>query len=117
MKTVHTNNAPAAIGPYSQAKIVGNLVFTSGQIPLCPATGEVPVTTIEEHAFSCCKSLTSLTIPNSVTTIGDRAINECTSLTSLTLPGRFSFLFSVRGRGSYGPRVDVRPWETTITYT
>ena len=36
MKTVNTKNAPQAIGPYSQAKIIGNLVFTSGQIPLKP---------------------------------------------------------------------------------
>ena len=34
MKTINTKNAPQAIGPYSQAKVVGNLVFTSGQIPL-----------------------------------------------------------------------------------
>lgn len=41
MKTIATDKAPAAIGPYSQAKIVGNLIFTSGQIPLDAATGEV----------------------------------------------------------------------------
>lgn len=41
MKTIATSNAPAAIGPYSQAKVVGNLIFTSGQIPLDAATGEV----------------------------------------------------------------------------
>ena len=40
-KTVKTAAAPAAIGPYSQAIVSGNLVFTSGQIPLDPATGEV----------------------------------------------------------------------------
>ena len=39
MKTVSTTNAPAAIGPYSQAQIVGNLVYTSGQIPIIPETG------------------------------------------------------------------------------
>ena len=39
MKTVSTNNAPAAIGPYSQAQIVGDLVFCSGQIPVIPETG------------------------------------------------------------------------------
>ena len=39
MTTVHTTDAPAAIGPYSQAKIVGNFVFASGQIPVNPATG------------------------------------------------------------------------------
>ena len=41
MKTVSTNKAPAAIGPYSQAQIVGNLVFCSGQIPIIPASGEL----------------------------------------------------------------------------
>lgn len=39
MKNVSTDKAPAAIGPYSQAQIVGNLVYTSGQIPIDPATG------------------------------------------------------------------------------
>ncbi|MBP5295284.1 MAG: RidA family protein [Lachnospiraceae bacterium] len=41
MKTVSTPNAPAAIGPYSQAQISGNFVFTSGQIGIDPATGAV----------------------------------------------------------------------------
>lgn len=38
---IHTNNAPAAIGPYSQAVVAGGLVFTSGQIALVPETGEI----------------------------------------------------------------------------
>jgi len=38
---ISTNNAPAAIGPYSQAIKAGNLVFVSGQIPIVPATGEI----------------------------------------------------------------------------
>ena len=38
---ISTNNAPAAIGPYSQAIKIGNLVFVSGQIPIIPATGEI----------------------------------------------------------------------------
>ena len=37
---IHTNNAPAAIGPYSQAVQTGNMLFVSGQIPIDPATGE-----------------------------------------------------------------------------
>ncbi len=41
-KQIATNNAPAAIGPYSQAIDAGNLVFISGQIPVNPATGEIP---------------------------------------------------------------------------
>jgi len=42
MKTVATDKAPAAIGPYSQAQIIGSLVYTSGQIPIDPATGVIP---------------------------------------------------------------------------
>ena len=40
-QTVNTQNAPAAIGPYSQAVKVGNLIFTSGQLPLNPQSGEL----------------------------------------------------------------------------
>ena len=43
MKTVSTDKAPAAIGPYAQAQIVGGLVFTSGQIPIVPESGEIAV--------------------------------------------------------------------------
>ncbi|MEE1223864.1 MAG: RidA family protein [Clostridia bacterium] len=42
MKEIKTNNAPAAIGPYSQAIVTGNMVFASGQIPVNPVTGEIP---------------------------------------------------------------------------
>ncbi len=42
MKEVKTKNAPAAIGPYSQAVVCGNMLFTSGQIPINPETGEIP---------------------------------------------------------------------------
>lgn len=42
MKEIKTTNAPAAIGPYSQAIQTGNVLFTSGQIPINPATGEIP---------------------------------------------------------------------------
>jgi len=48
-RTVATDKAPAAIGPYAQANIFGNMVFTSGQIPLDPASGEIVGTTIEEQ--------------------------------------------------------------------
>lgn len=41
MEKIYTENAPAAIGPYSQAMKVGNLVYTSGQIPIDPATGNI----------------------------------------------------------------------------
>jgi 2-iminobutanoate/2-iminopropanoate deaminase len=60
MKAVQTNAAPAAIGPYSQAIISGNLVFTSGQIPLSPATGEITGTAITEQTELVCKNLKAL---------------------------------------------------------
>lgn len=41
MKAIQTNNAPAAIGPYSQAIEAGDFLYISGQIPIDPATGEV----------------------------------------------------------------------------
>lgn len=56
-ETVFTENAPAAIGPYSQAKIFGDLVFTSGQIPINPASGEVEAETIEAQTHQICKNL------------------------------------------------------------
>lgn len=58
--TVQTDNAPAAIGPYSQAKIVGDLVFTSGQIPLDPKTGEVVTGSIAEQTHRICQNLSAV---------------------------------------------------------
>ena len=49
MPAISTSDAPAAIGPYVQGRITGNLLFTSGQIALSPATGELVGTTIEEQ--------------------------------------------------------------------
>ena len=57
MKTLETKNAPAAIGPYSQAKMTGNFVFASGQIPVDPTTGEVAGDTIETQAEQSCKNV------------------------------------------------------------
>ena len=57
MKVISTEKAPAAIGPYSQAMVVKGVVFTSGQIPLNPETGEIQGTTIEEQAEQVMKNL------------------------------------------------------------
>ena len=54
---VQTNKAPAAIGPYSQAMVVGNLIFTSGQIPLNPETGMIEGNNITEQTHRVCKNL------------------------------------------------------------
>lgn len=54
---VATDKAPSAIGPYSQAIICGDMVFTSGQIPINPASGNVEATTIEDQAKQVMKNL------------------------------------------------------------
>lgn len=59
MTTVKTDKAPAAIGPYSQAQIVGGLVYTSGQIPVDPATGIIPET-VEAQAEQVFKNIAEL---------------------------------------------------------
>ncbi len=57
MKKINTDKAPAAIGPYSQAMVVGNLIFTSGQIPLDPETGCTVGDTVHEQTHRVCKNL------------------------------------------------------------
>lgn len=57
LKKVSTEKAPAAIGPYSQAIDCGEIVFTSGQIPINPATGNVEAVTIEEQTEQVMKNL------------------------------------------------------------
>lgn len=57
MNKVQTNLAPAAIGPYSQAMVVGNMVFTSGQIPLDPETGNMVGESVTEQAHQVCRNL------------------------------------------------------------
>jgi len=60
MHKISTDKAPAAIGPYSQAVVHNGLVFTSGQIPLCPVSGEVVGTTIEEQSERVMKNLSAV---------------------------------------------------------
>ncbi|ARS62635.1 regulator [Streptococcus mutans] len=60
MKKIHTDKAPAAIGPYVQGKIVGNLLFASGQVPLSPETSQVIGTTIEEQTQQVLKNISAI---------------------------------------------------------
>ena len=57
LKKISTNNAPAAIGPYSQAIVVGDFVFTSGQIPLNPETGVIEAQDIASQTEQVMKNL------------------------------------------------------------
>lgn len=60
MKTVETKNAPEAIGPYSQAKITGGLVFASGQIPVNPASGNIEADDVASQTEQVCKNVAAL---------------------------------------------------------
>ena len=57
MEKIYTKNAPDAIGPYSQAVKCGNMLFTSGQIAINPATSQVEATDIEGQTEQVCKNL------------------------------------------------------------
>lgn len=60
IKKIHTDAAPAAIGPYSQAIVCGNMLFTSGQIPINPATGEIEASDIEGQATQVMKNIAAV---------------------------------------------------------
>lgn len=60
LKKVYTSNAPEAIGPYSQAITCGNMLFTSGQIPINPATGNVEAEGITDQATQVMKNLAAV---------------------------------------------------------
>ena len=57
LETIHTDKAPAAIGPYSQGVVAGHLFFASGQIPINPATGEITGANITEQAEQVMKNI------------------------------------------------------------
>lgn len=60
MEKIYTDNAPAAIGPYSQAMKVGSLVFTSGQIPINPESGNIEAVGITAQTEQVCKNLSAV---------------------------------------------------------
>ena len=57
MQVIHTDKAPAAVGPYSQAVKAGNTLYLSGQIAINPAEGKIVAVTIEEQAEQCCRNI------------------------------------------------------------
>ena len=57
MKKIYTDKAPAALGPYSQAVVTGNLAFLSGQIAINPVEGNIVATTVSEQAEQCCRNV------------------------------------------------------------
>lgn len=60
MKRITSDKAPAAIGPYSQAYISGSMLYTSGQIPICPVSGEVVGDEISAQAEQVFKNIAAV---------------------------------------------------------
>lgn len=60
MKTISTDKAPAAIGPYSQAIVINGIVYTSGQIPIVPETGEIEADSIAEQTEQVIHNISEL---------------------------------------------------------
>lgn len=60
MKMIHTDKAPAAVGPYSQAMVSGGMVYTAGQVALDPVTGAVVGDTVEAQAEQVMQNLSAV---------------------------------------------------------
>ena len=90
-ETIYTKNAPDAIGPYSQAKVVGNLVFTSGQIAINPATGAVEADTIEGQTKQVCENLKALLEAAGTST--DKAVKTVCFLKNMSDFGVFNGIY------------------------
>ncbi|MGD9947696.1 MAG: RidA family protein, partial [Desulfobulbus sp.] len=79
---IHTEKAPAAVGPYSQAIATDSLLFTSGVIPIDPQTGKIPEADIETHAHLVLKNLG--TIAEAAGTDLSKALKVTVFLTDLS---------------------------------
>ncbi len=91
-ETIYTKNAPDAIGPYSQAKVVGGLVFTSGQIAINPANGNVEASTIEAQTEQVCTNLKNL-LEAAGTSI-DKAVKTVCFLKNMSDFGAFNEVYA-----------------------
>ena len=100
---INTPNAPAAIGPYSQAVKAGDTLYVSGQIPLCPVTGEVVGTTIEEQAEQVFKNLSAI-----LTEAGMTFDNVVKATVLLSDIGNFAAVNAIYGKYMNGEILPAR---------
>ena len=92
MKTIHTKHAPAAIGPYSQAKKVGPFLFLSGQIGIKPEEGKIVETTLEGQAEQVCQNIEAV-LKKADCTMDDVVKTTC-FLTDLSGFGAFNEIYA-----------------------
>jgi 2-iminobutanoate/2-iminopropanoate deaminase len=91
MEYVKTNNAPNAIGPYSQAVKANGMLFTSGQIAINPATNEVEAKTIEEQTTQVCENLKAV-VEASGTSM-DKVVKTTCFLADINDFGKFNEIY------------------------
>ena len=91
MKTIHTKHAPAAIGPYSQAKKVGPFLFLSGQIGIDPKAGKITAPSLEEQATQIFLNITAI-LEKAGYTMDDVVKTTC-FLTDLSGFGAFNGIY------------------------
>ena len=89
---VYTKNAPDAIGPYSQAVKCGNLVFTSGQIAINPANGQIEAQTISEQTEQVCKNLEAVLL--AAGTSLDKAVKTTCFLAEMAVFAAFNEVYA-----------------------
>ena len=92
MEYISTDKAPAAIGPYSQAVRVGNLLFTSGQIPLDPASGEITGEDIAAQTTRICENLKAVLTEAGVTF--ENVVKTTCFLSDMADFGRFNEVYA-----------------------
>ena len=93
MKKISTDKAPAAIGPYSQAIIAGNTLYTSGQIALNPATGAIEAQDIQGQTEQVCKNL--MAILEAAGCTAEDVVKTCCFLSNI---GDFSVFNDIYGK-------------------
>ena len=104
MKKIHTEQAPAAVGPYSQAIAAGGFLFISGQIALDPATGKLNGSTVSEQAEQICQNIKAI-LAAAGTNIESVVKTTC-FLTDMNCFGEFNQVYAKHFTGS--PRQKLR---------
>jgi len=106
MKTIQTPNAPAAIGPYSQAQVVQGLLFTAGQIPLVPETMEMVTGPIEAQTERVLQNLSAVLA--AAGTDWSRVVKTTVFLTDLAEFGAFNAVYEKALDGARPARSTVQ---------
>ena len=91
MRKISTEKAPAAIGPYSQGIISGNMLYASGQIPIDPATGEIRGSEIGEQAEQACRNVGA--ILEAAGTDYEHVVKTCCFLAEMSDFARFNAVY------------------------